>query len=72
MDTLKERDLNRLRKGKMMLELAERKKSHVLAFVLALFFAGLGAQRIYLEPYKIAGLLITLTIVLPILYFFRN
>ena len=63
MQTLEDRNLNRLRNGKMMLEFADRKKSHTLAFVLAIFFAGFGAHRFYLGQRHAGAVLLTLTII---------
>jgi len=68
METIEERNLNRLRNGKMMLEYSDQKKSHVMAFTLAIFFAGLGAHRFYLGQIKIGLVLLGATIILPSLF----
>lgn len=52
METLEERNLNRLRRGKMMLEFGEVRKSPVLIFILAFFLGIVGAHRFYLEQVK--------------------
>ncbi len=60
METLEERNLNRLRKGKMMLEYADLKRSPVYTFALASFFGYLGAHRFYLGQTTL-GLIILLS-----------
>lgn len=57
MESLEERNLNRLRKGKMMLEYSELSRSPIYTFVLALFFGYLGAHRFYLG-HKLLGLIL--------------
>ena len=71
METIEERNLNRLRNGKMMLEYSDQKKSHIMAFTLAIFFAALGAHRFYLGQIKIGVILLVMTIVLPSLFYAR-
>ena len=71
METIEERNLNRLRNGKMMLEYSDQKKSHLMAFTLAIFFAALGAHRFYLGQIKIGFIILAMTIILPSLYYAR-
>ena len=55
MDTLEERNLNRLRRGKMMLAFAKEKNSYGLAVILTVFAGWLGAHRFYLD-HKLIGI----------------
>ena len=63
METIEARNLNRLRRGKMMLEFTENKKSHIMTFVLALIFASIVAHRFYLGQ-KIFGIALVLATVM--------
>ena len=46
----------------MMLELADVKKSHITAFILALFFVGVGAHRFYLGQMKIGAAILVMSV----------
>jgi TM2 domain-containing membrane protein YozV len=73
METLEERNLNRLRRGKMMLEFGEVRKSPVLTFVLAFFLGFVGAHRFYLEQTKLGvGIIVFGFISVSLLVFFPN
>ena len=72
METLEERNLNRLRKGKMMLEMSELRKSHIMAFVLALFFGALGVHRFYLGQIRMGVALLVLTVLSSTMLFLAN
>ena len=53
MDTLEERNLNRLRNGKMMLAYSKEKKSFTVALLLTIMFGGFGIHRFYLGHMKL-------------------
>ena len=57
MDTLEARNLNRLRRGKMMLEYGKVKKSYGIFSLLVIFAGWLGAHRFYLG-HKLIGVAI--------------
>ena len=64
METLEARNLNRLRKGKMMLVFAKEKKSFGLALLLTVLVGWSGAHRFYLGHHLIgAGFVICSIIV---------
>ena len=67
MDSLEERNLNRLRNAKMMLEFEKTKSSPLFAFVMALFFSFLGAHRFYLGQRHLGGVIVSLTFGLSML-----
>jgi len=61
MDSLEERNLNRLRNAKMMIEFQKTKSSPLFAFVLALFFSFLGAHRFYLGQRHLGRVILSLS-----------
>lgn len=63
MDTKEERDLNRLRRGKMMLEYSKVKKSYGLSLLLLIFVGITGAHRFYLGHKLIGAIILSATIV---------
>ncbi len=68
METLEERNLNRLRNGKMMLEYSKQKRSWGLSFALAVFFGIIGAHRFYWGHKKIGIMIVATTFVVSILF----
>ena len=63
MDTIEERNLNRLRRGKMMLEYSKVKKSYGISLLLLLFVGPTGAHRFYLGRTFIGALILSATII---------
>ena len=63
MDTIEERNLNRLRRGKMMLEYSKVKKSYGISLLLLLFVGPTGAHRFYLGHTLIGALILSATII---------
>ena len=72
MDTIEERNLNRLRRGKMMLEYSQTKRSWGLAFALTFFFGWTGVHRFYLG-HKLIGLgILLVSLVILMAFVFEN
>jgi len=63
MDTKEERDLNRLRRGKMMLEYSKVKKSYGLSLLLLIMVGITGAHRFYLGHKLIGAIILAATII---------
>lgn len=64
MDTLEERNLNRLRNGKMMLAYGKKKKSFGLALLLTIIGGWVGAHRFYLGHRWIGLAFLTASIII--------